>query len=60
MSGRFENRVALVTGGDSLPDVGIGRDLCLQRGIPIGIDLGCHMNDHMVSFYLASSPWNTD
>jgi hypothetical protein len=26
MSGRFENRVALVTGGDSLADVGIGRD----------------------------------
>ncbi len=39
---------------NSLRDVGIGRDLCLQRGIPIVIDLGCHMNDHMVSFYLAN------
>ena len=39
---------------NSLNDVGIGRDLCLERGIPIGIDLGCHMNDRMVSFYLAN------
>ena len=39
---------------NSLLDVGIGRDLCTQRGVPIGIDLGCHMNDRMVSFYLAN------
>jgi extradiol dioxygenase len=39
---------------NSLDDVGSGRDLCLQRGIPVVIDLGRHMNDHMVSFYLAN------
>jgi len=39
---------------NSLLDVGIGRDLCTQRGVPIGIELGCHMNDRMVSFYLAN------
>jgi 2,3-dihydroxybiphenyl 1,2-dioxygenase len=39
---------------NALDDVGTGRDLCLQRGVPIAIDLGRHMNDHMVSFYLAN------
>lgn len=39
---------------NSLNDVGIGPDLCLERGIPIGIDPGCHMNDRMVSFYLVN------
>ena len=39
---------------NSLLGVGIGRDLCTQRGVPIEIDLGCHMNDRMVSFYLAN------
>jgi 2,3-dihydroxybiphenyl 1,2-dioxygenase len=39
---------------NALDDVGSGRDLCLQRGVPIAIDLGRHMNDHMVSFYLAN------
>ncbi len=39
---------------NSLNDMGSGRDLCLSRGVPIVIDLGCHMNDHMVSFYLAN------
>ncbi len=39
---------------NALDDVGTGRDLCLAQGIPIVIDLGRHMNDHMVSFYLAS------
>jgi 2,3-dihydroxybiphenyl 1,2-dioxygenase len=39
---------------NSLDDVGSGRDLCLQRGIPIAIDLGRHMNDHMVSFYMVN------
>jgi len=38
---------------NALRDVGIGRDACLAATIPIAIDLGCHMNDHMVSFYLA-------
>jgi 2,3-dihydroxybiphenyl 1,2-dioxygenase len=39
---------------NALDDVGTGRDLCLRRGIPIAIDLGRHMNDHMVSFYMAN------
>jgi 2,3-dihydroxybiphenyl 1,2-dioxygenase len=39
---------------DSLDDVGSGRDLCLWGGVPIVIDLGRHMNDHMVSFYMAN------
>jgi len=39
---------------NSLDDVGSGRDLCLRHGVPIAIDLGRHMNDHMVSFYLAN------
>jgi 2,3-dihydroxybiphenyl 1,2-dioxygenase len=37
---------------NALMDVGIGRDACLAHGIPIAIDLGCHMNDQMVSFYM--------
>lgn len=39
---------------NALTDVGVGRDVCLASGIPIAIELGCHMNDRMVSFYLAS------
>jgi extradiol dioxygenase len=39
---------------NGLNDVGTGRDLCLARGVPIVIDLGCHMNDRMVSFYMAN------
>jgi 2,3-dihydroxybiphenyl 1,2-dioxygenase len=39
---------------NSLNDVGSGRDLCFSRGVPIVIDLGCHMNDRMVSFYMAN------
>jgi 2,3-dihydroxybiphenyl 1,2-dioxygenase len=39
---------------NSLDDVGSGRDLCVQRGVPIAIDLGRHMNDHVVSFYMAN------
>jgi 2,3-dihydroxybiphenyl 1,2-dioxygenase len=39
---------------NSLDDVGSGRDLCLRRGVPIAIDLGRHMNDHVVSFYMAN------
>jgi 2,3-dihydroxybiphenyl 1,2-dioxygenase len=40
--------------GNSLADVGTGRDLCLAQGVPIAVDLGCHMNDRMVSFYMGS------
>ena len=39
---------------NALADVGTGRDICIDRGIPIAVDLGCHMNDQMVSFYLAN------
>jgi len=39
---------------NALADVGSGRDICLDRGIPIAVDLGCHMNDQMVSFYMAN------
>ena len=39
---------------NSLDDVGSGRDLCKRHGVPIAIDLGRHMNDHMVSFYMAN------
>lgn len=38
---------------NALMDVGIGRDACLAANVPIVIDLGCHMNDHMTSFYMA-------
>ena len=31
-----------------------GGYLCLGRGVPIAIDLGRHMNDHMVSCYMAN------
>jgi biphenyl-2,3-diol 1,2-dioxygenase len=37
---------------NALMDVGIGRDACLANDIPIAVDLGCHMNDQMVSFYM--------
>ena len=39
---------------NSLDDVGSGRDLCRGRGVPIAIDLGRHMNDRVVSFYMAN------
>lgn len=39
---------------NSLNDVGSGHDLCLSHGVPVAIDLGCHMNDHMVSFYMVN------
>jgi hypothetical protein len=32
--------------------VDTGRDLGLAQGVPIAVDLGCHMNDRMVSFYM--------
>jgi 2,3-dihydroxybiphenyl 1,2-dioxygenase len=40
--------------GNTLADVGTGRDICQANGIPIVVDLGCHMNDQMVSFYMAN------
>lgn len=40
--------------GNSLNDVGTGRDLCLARGVPVVVDLGVHMNDRIVSFYMGS------
>ncbi len=39
---------------NSLDDVGSARDRCLERGVPIAIDLGRHMNDHVVSFYMVN------
>ena len=39
---------------NSLDDVGSGRDLCGKQGAPIVVDLGRHMNDHMVSFYVGN------
>lgn len=39
---------------NALDDVGSARDLARQTGTPIVIDLGRHMNDHMVSFYVAT------
>jgi 2,3-dihydroxybiphenyl 1,2-dioxygenase len=39
---------------NSLDDVGSGRDLCMRGAAPVVIDLGRHMNDHMVSFYLGN------
>jgi hypothetical protein len=39
---------------NSLDDVGSARDIARQAGTPIVIDLGRHMNDRMVSFYVAN------
>ena len=39
---------------NSLDDVGSARDIAHKVGTPIVIDLGRHMNDHMVSFYVAN------
>jgi biphenyl-2,3-diol 1,2-dioxygenase len=39
---------------NELDDVGSGRDLALRNGVPIAIDLGRHMNDHVLSFYMAN------
>ncbi len=39
---------------NSLDDVGATYDLVKQRGIKLGMDLGKHTNDHMVSFYMQS------
>ncbi|HEX5365373.1 MAG TPA: VOC family protein [Acidimicrobiales bacterium] len=36
----------------SLDDVGMAYDLCLDRGVPISSTLGRHTNDHMFSFYM--------
>lgn len=39
---------------NALDDVGAGRDICRSQGTPIVIDLGRHMNDRMVSFYVGN------
>ena len=39
---------------NSLDDVGSARDTARRQGTPIVIDLGRHMNDHIVSFYVAN------
>jgi biphenyl-2,3-diol 1,2-dioxygenase len=52
---RFDKRINhFMLECNSLDDVGSGRDLCGQQGVPVVIDLGRHMNDHMVSFYLGN------
>ena len=38
----------------SLDDVGSTYELCRDRGMSIGMHLGRHTNDHMLSFYVAS------
>ncbi|HZT07579.1 MAG TPA: VOC family protein [Chloroflexota bacterium] len=43
---------------EDLDDVGSGRDLAQQQGVPVIIDLGRHMNDRVVSFYMGNpSQW---
>jgi 2,3-dihydroxybiphenyl 1,2-dioxygenase len=37
---------------ESLDDVGRAYDICQRREIPIGMSLGKHTNDHMISFYM--------
>ncbi len=39
---------------NSLDDIGATHDLVKERGIKLGMDLGKHTNDHMVSFYMQS------
>lgn len=39
---------------NSLDDIGTTHDLVKERGIQLGMDLGKHTNDHMVSFYMKS------
>jgi biphenyl-2,3-diol 1,2-dioxygenase len=44
---------------NSLDDVGVARDICSRKDVPIAVDMGKHMNDHMVSFYMKNpSAWN--
>lgn len=38
----------------SLDDVGATYELCRDQGIPIGMHLGRHTNDRMLSFYVAT------
>lgn len=43
---------------NSLDDVGTMRDLCTTESVPVAVDMGRHMNDHMVSFYMTNpSDW---
>lgn len=37
---------------EDLDDVGLAYDMCRQRGMPITMTLGRHVNDRMVSFYV--------
>lgn len=37
---------------DTLDDVGLAYDLARESGVPILMELGCHQNDRMVSFYM--------
>ena len=37
---------------DSLNDVGLALDRATAGNVPISMTLGCHSNDHMVSFYM--------
>lgn len=39
---------------NSLDDIGATYDLVKQRGIRLGMELGKHTNDHMLSFYMKS------
>lgn len=39
---------------ESLDDVGITQDLCVDKGVPIVRPLGKHSNDLMISFYVES------
>lgn len=39
---------------NSLDDVGVAYDRCLDRSLPITMTLGRHTNDRMVSFYVRS------
>ncbi len=44
--------------GKKFDDVGIAYDMAKEQGIPIVMSMGRHMNDHMVSFYMANpSGW---
>lgn len=39
---------------ESIDDVGVAYDMCLERGLPIVKTLGRHTNDRMISFYLTT------
>ena len=46
---------------NSLDDVGVARDICLEKGLEIS-QIGRHPNDQMVSFYVTTPSgfsWST-